>query len=116
MKTLKELKSIASKYSYRVDWSEEDRVYVCSIAELPSALCHGSTHEKALNEGKAIALDILKELNETGEPIPEPISLKKFSGKFVVRTTQDLHRRLALEAQEKGVSVNKLVNEKLAST
>lgn len=71
--------------------------------------------EKALKEGKELVTDILKELDTNKEPIPEPISLRKFSGKFVVRTTEDLHRKLALEAQEKGVSINKLINDKLAT-
>ncbi|MEU0504149.1 type II toxin-antitoxin system HicB family antitoxin [Nocardia sp. NPDC005998] len=41
---------------------------------------------------------------------------RKFSGHFALRISPALHRRLAMEAAEHGVSINKWVNEKLAST
>ncbi|MGW4772177.1 toxin-antitoxin system HicB family antitoxin [Nocardia sp. NPDC004278] len=41
---------------------------------------------------------------------------RKFSGHFALRMSPALHRRLAMEAAEHGVSINKWVNEKLAST
>jgi predicted HicB family RNase H-like nuclease len=37
---------------------------------------------------------------KTDEPIPEPLMSKRYSGKFVVRVPSDLHRELAIEAQE----------------
>ena len=114
-KQKEELSSLALKYSYRVNWSEEDQLFICGAAELPSLLCHGKTPEKALKESKILVADTLCEMESNGEEIPEPFSLKKFSGKFVVRITEALHRSLSLEAQEKGVSINKLVNSKLAA-
>ncbi|MDR2727267.1 MAG: type II toxin-antitoxin system HicB family antitoxin, partial [Deltaproteobacteria bacterium] len=45
--------------------------------------------------------------------VPEPLSLQKYSGKFMVRTTPEVHRRLAAQAMESGVSLNRLVNSKL---
>lgn len=77
-------------------------------------LCHSSSAERALKESKQVVFEALCELEGNGEPIPEPFSLRSFSGKFVVRTTEDLHRSLTMEAQEKGVPINKLVNEKLS--
>ena len=37
---------------------------------------------------------------------PAPITERKFSGKFVVRTSPALHARLAVEAAEQNVSLN----------
>mgnify|MGYP006286598143 CR=1 FL=1 len=51
------LKNIAAKYTFRVAWSDEDQVYISSIAELPSARSHGKTAESALAEGKIVALE-----------------------------------------------------------
>ena len=48
------------------------------------------------------------------EDIPNPISVRQYSGKFLVRIPPDLHRRLALEAAEAGVSLNRLASTKLA--
>jgi len=39
---------------------------------------------------------------------------KHFSGKFIVRVPPEVHRRLALEASENGVSLNRLASAKLA--
>jgi predicted HicB family RNase H-like nuclease len=51
------------------------------------------------------------EANE--ETVPEPIALRHDSGKFTVRIPPDLHRRLALEAAESGISLNRLASAKL---
>jgi predicted HicB family RNase H-like nuclease len=51
---------------------------------------------------------------ETGEAPPEPIGARLYSGRFQVRTTPEMHRRLALRAAESRVSLNRLVNDQLA--
>ncbi|MEZ4602099.1 MAG: type II toxin-antitoxin system HicB family antitoxin [Desulfobacterales bacterium] len=48
------------------------------------------------------------------EPIPEPIATKNFSGKFMVRVPPDIHRKLALQAAESGVSLNRIASSKLS--
>lgn len=49
-----------------------------------------------------------------GESVPTPLAEQKFSGKFQIRMPEDSHRRLATEAAEMGVSLNRLVNARLA--
>ena len=44
---------------------------------------------------------------ENGEEIPIPISSRNYSGKFMVRIPPEVHRHLALEAIEAGVSLNR---------
>ncbi len=48
-----------------------------------------------------------------GEKIPEPNSLRHNSGRFVVRTTPDMRRHLALAACEAGVGLNRYVNRSI---
>jgi predicted RNase H-like HicB family nuclease len=56
-------------YSFLIQWSEEDQVYIASLPELgPYALTHGSTYEEALRNGQE-ALGLLME--ET-MPLPRP--------------------------------------------
>ncbi|MBN2240526.1 MAG: type II toxin-antitoxin system HicB family antitoxin [Dehalococcoidales bacterium] len=50
-----------------------------------------------------------------GESVPEPLSTKQYSGKFTVRVTSDLHRRLTIQAAESKVSLNRYVTDKLSS-
>ena len=45
----------------------------------------------------------------------EPIAEKKYSGKFMVRITPELHRMLAIEAAEQNVSLNRYISHKLTS-
>ncbi len=48
-----------------------------------------------------------------GEQVPEPFAVRQFSGKFLVRVPPEIHHRLALEAAEAGVSLNRLASAKL---
>ncbi len=42
------------------------------------------------------------------------ISARNFSGKFMVRVPPEVHRYLAVEAAESGVSLNRIASVKLA--
>ncbi|MCB8976749.1 MAG: type II toxin-antitoxin system HicB family antitoxin [Ardenticatenaceae bacterium] len=102
------------RYTYRVTWSEEDEEYVGLCAEFPSLSWLDGTPEAALNGIRQVVADVVADLTDNGEEIPEPIALKQYSGKFLVRIPPELHRRLALEAAEAGVSLNRLASSKLA--
>ena len=53
---------------------------------------------------------------EHGDAIPEPAAsdIGSYSGKFVVRLPKSLHRRLAVEAQREGISLNQYALYKLS--
>lgn len=104
------------KYAYRVLWSEEDQEYVGLCSEFPSLSWLDATHEKALKGIKKLVSECITDLEAAGEPVPEPISTKQFSGKFMVRVPPQVHRQLAVEAAESGVSLNLIVSAKLAKS
>jgi predicted HicB family RNase H-like nuclease len=54
-------------------------------------------------------------MKANGEAVPEPLSRRRYSGKFMVRVPPEVHRRLALEAAEENVSLNRLASAKLSS-
>ena len=56
---------------------------------------------------------VVADLKANGEPVPEPLTVRQYSGKFMVRIPPELHRRLSIEAAEVGVSLNRLASEKL---
>jgi predicted HicB family RNase H-like nuclease len=58
--------------------------------------------------------DVVADMQSSGQRVPEPIAGKRYSGKFVVRVPPDVHRRLAAEAAEAGVSLNRLASAKLS--
>jgi predicted HicB family RNase H-like nuclease len=101
------------KYTYRVTWSEDDNEYVGLCAEFPSLSWLADTPEKALNGIRKLVADVLSDMIEDNEPIPEPIACRHFSGKFMVRVPPDVHRKLAIQAAESGVSLNRIASSKL---
>ena len=102
------------RYTYRVSWSEEDQEYVGACIEFPSLSWLAATPEEALNGARQVVLAVVADLEANGEQIPEPIAVRQFSGKFLVRIPPELHRRLALEAAESGISLNRLASDKLS--
>lgn len=101
-------------YTYRVTWSAEDNEHVGLCAELPSLSWLAATPEKALAGVRRVVKDVVTELQATGEVVPDPLADRKYSGRFIVRVPSLVHRALATEAAEQGVSINRLVSAKLA--
>lgn len=102
------------RYTYRVTWSEEDGEYIGLCAEFPSLSWLAATPEAALQGIRRVVADVVADLEAGSEAIPEPIAVRKYSGKFMVRVPPEVHRQLALEAAESGVSLNRIVSAKLS--
>ena len=102
-------------YSYRVLWSPEDEEWVGTCLEFPSLSNLDSDPLDALRGITDLVEFAIEDMKVNDEPVPVPLSERTFSGQFLVRTSADMHRRLTIEATERGISVNKWVNEKLAS-
>ncbi len=101
-------------YTYRIIWSEEDGEFVGLCAELPSLSWLHASMEGALRGIAKLVGEVIADLQADGETVPEPLSARRYSGKFQVRTTPERHRLLAMQAAEAGVSINRLVNDRLA--
>ncbi len=101
-------------YTYRVTWSEEDQEHVGLCTEFPSLSWLAGTLEDALHGIRQLVGEVVADMGKTNEKLPEPFSIGKYSGKFMVRIPPELHRRIAEEAAEEGVSINRLVSARLA--
>lgn len=104
----------ADHYTYRITWSAEDEAYVATVAEFPSLSWLDVDRTGALHGVEALLQDVLDELRASAEPIPLPLADRSYSGRFQVRIPPEVHRRLATEAAEQGVSLNRLVTARLA--
>jgi len=102
-------------YTYRVTWSPEDGEHVGLCAEFPSLSWLAATPEKALAGIRRVVAEAVADLQASGEPVPEPLADKHYSGEFRVRIPPTVHRQLALQAAEQGVSLNRLASAKLAA-
>ena len=101
----------ALEYQVNISFDARDKIYVARAPELEHCHSHGNTPEEALmNVKEAIEL-WLETASKRKIEIPEPMSKRKFSGKFVLRTSTELHAQLAQVALSNGKSMNDLVVE-----
>jgi predicted HicB family RNase H-like nuclease len=106
--------STIDHYTYRVTWSEEDQEHVGLCAEFPSLSWLAASPEAALRGIRTVVAKVVRDLRTNGETIPEALASRRYSGKFMVRVPPEIHRQLAVEAAEAGVSLNRLASAKLS--
>lgn len=104
----------ADHYTYRVTWSAEDNEHVGLCAEFSSLSWLSKSPEAALRGIRRVVSEAVADLQSAGETIPTPLAEKHYSGEFRVRIPPQVHRALATEAAEQGISLNRLASAKLA--
>ncbi len=102
------------RYTYRVTWSEEDEEYLGLCAEFHRLSWLADNPEDTQHGIRQVVAEVVADLEKNDEPIPEPIAVKQYSGKFLIRIPPEIHRRLVLEAAESGISLNRLASAKLS--
>ena len=102
------------KYAIVISYSKEDDGFIATVPELPGCSAFGETEEEAIREANIAVSLWIGAAKKEGRPIPEPISEKKFETRFPLRIPEDVRRRLELEAKRKGISLNRLILQKIA--
>jgi len=85
---------------------------LCS--EFPSLSWLETTQEKTLKGIRKLVGECILDLKNNDEEVPEPIATRSYSGKFMVRIPPEIHRQLAVQAAESGVSLNRIASVKLS--
>ncbi|MGJ6126350.1 type II toxin-antitoxin system HicB family antitoxin [Mycolicibacterium sp. Y3] len=100
-------------YTYRAEWSPDAGKYIGLCLEFPMQFAYGATAAEAT---AAIERDVIAHVAEwygdESEP-PASVSDRRYSGRFMVRTSPMLHGKLMVEATEQRVSLNQWVVQKL---
>ena len=52
---------------------EADGRMLASVPDLPGVMAYGATEDEAVRKAKAIALQVLADMIENGEEVPEPL-------------------------------------------
>ena len=52
---------------------EEDGRILASVPDLPGVMAYGTVEEEAVRKVKSIALQVLADMIESGEDVPEPL-------------------------------------------
>ena len=79
-------------YTYRVTSSPEDNEHVALCAEFPSLSWLAKTPESALKGIQKVVADVVADMQESGEAVPDALSEKNSSGEFRVRIPPMVHR------------------------
>lgn len=101
------------KYTYRIEWSEDDQAHIARCLEFPSLAAHGKTPERALKEIEIVVTESVKWIEEENGIVPEPLGVRHYKGNITLRVPPDVHRTLAILSAEQGVSVNQLILSRL---
>jgi predicted HicB family RNase H-like nuclease len=102
-------------YTFRVTWSPEDGEHVGLCAEFPSLSWLAGSPEAALKGIRRLVAEAVADMQASGESVPAALAEKHYSGEFRVRIPPEVHRALAIQAAEQGVSLNRLASAKLAT-
>ena len=107
------MKNDHKKYTYRIEWSDEDQLHIARCLEFPSLAAHSDTPEKVLKEIEFVVAESIRWIEEEGGVIPEPLGVRHYKGNITLRVPPDVHRNLAIISAEQGVSINQLVLSRL---
>ena len=105
---------ITEKYTYRVEWSEEDQLHIARCLEFPSLAAHSKTVGGALKEIEKVVEEAIAWIKEENEEIPEPFGLKKYKWNLTLRVPAEVHRKLSIKSAEEGVSINQYILSKIS--
>lgn len=108
------IRKLVDAYAYRVQWSEEDQEHVGLCSEFQFLSWLEKDADAAFKGIRAVVAEVVAEKLAAGKEVPEPIATRRYSGVFKVRIPPEVHRGLAHEAAEEGVSLNRLVSVKLS--
>lgn len=95
---------------------DEDGDFLAHFIELPNVSAFGDSPERALHELKLAWEGMKNSYHKHKEPLPVAPAKKEYSGQFNVRIDKRIHKELAIEAAQAGLSLNALVSQKLATS
>ena len=94
-----------TRYPFVV-YPAEEGGYVAEVEELPGCITQAETLEELSERIENARRAWMQQAYEDGMEIPLPRIEQEYSGRFVIRLPKYLHRQLAEEAAQEGVSLN----------
>ena len=114
MKSVKDYLNLPYNYIIQPISDESGFYYYAKVLELDGCQSTGESFEEAYNNVKEAMEGWIETKLENGFEIPMPVGYESFSGKFVIRIPKSLHYKLAIEADQEGVSLNQYALYKLS--
>jgi antitoxin HicB len=105
--SLEDLKALA--FPVKIDYDDEDALYVAEFPDLPGCSATGSTVTEAYDNAQLAKAAWLQVTLQQGLPIPKPSRTRDFSGRVLVRLPVSLHATLSDRARINGASLNQYI-------
>jgi antitoxin HicB len=111
----KAAQQIAERPYTRMVERGEDGIFTAWLLEVPGVISEGESYAEALENLDDALIDVFTVMVEQGQEIPAPVSPDHYSGRLQLRLTPSLHARAVMYAQREGVSLNRVLNDAVAS-
>ena len=96
-------------YTGSVEYSDEDGIFFGRVQFIRTSISYEGSNAEELRKDFSDGVDDYLAACKKKNIAPE----QPFKGSFNVRVGRDLHRKLAIEAEQRGISLNSLVIERL---
>lgn len=93
-------------YPVKIEYDDEDDVYVAEFIDLPGCFAPGASVEEAYQRAQQAKIEWIRVAKEQGLPIPLPSTSGEFSGRILLRMPSALHASLAVRAKSQATSLN----------
>jgi antitoxin HicB len=90
-------------------YQDEENDYIIEVPDLPGCMADGRTPDEAFENIRAAMSSWISSRIAAGLEIPEPKNTEGYSGKMLLRMASFLHRRLAEQAENEGISLNQYI-------
>jgi predicted HicB family RNase H-like nuclease len=95
-------------------FQDEEGDFLAHLVEMPNVSAFANTPVEAVVELAQAWKGVKESYRRHKQPIPQAPVKRQYSGTFNVRIDKRVHKALAMEAAQVGVSLNALVAQKLA--
>ena len=112
LKTISKIAEYIQLYSYLINYCGKTQTYVAQCVEL-GITAHQASPAQALTELREAINIHLQGLEDNGDEIPIPFSLREFSGQIQLKMSPQKHQEVAIRAQAQGISLNHYINSRL---
>ena len=98
-------------YTVRTAVEEGEKLYIVCVNELLGVCTDGATLDEAMENIRDAMTGALELYIKHGDEIPVPVDEEAYKGNIAYRTTSRRHYLIAKEAERRGVSLSKTIDE-----
>lgn len=99
---------LALNYHKRL-YQDDQCDWIVEIDDLPGCMADGKTPDEAVANSREAMRSWMESRISSGLDIPEPSIAEDYSGRILLRMPKYIHRRLAIQAQQEGSSLNQYI-------